>query len=314
MIQRSQNTIARPAAVAGVGFLTGADIRLRFLPAAAGHGIAFLRTDKLCAPPIPALVSYTIPRTRRTAIARCGIVVEMVEHVLAALAGLQIDNCLVELDGPEPPGCDGSSLLFAETLLSTGIVDQGVPRERLELRQNVVVQGDGGQTVSGGPHSSGSGNNGPVNNGSVISGAGTDGRLHLNYSLDYGPNSPIEQQQYSFVLSPETFLAEIAFARTFLLEHEAHALRAQGYGKRTTAKDLLIFGPNGIIDNTLRAPDECARHKILDCIGDLALAGCDLAGVVTARRSGHQLNAEFVRQAKLAHAETIWPGLALKAA
>ncbi len=148
---RSQNTIARPAAVAGVGFLTGADIKLRFLPATAGHGIAFLRTDKLAAPPIPALVSYTIPSTRRTALARCGIVVEMVEHVMAALAGLQIDNCLVELDGPEPPGCDGSSLLFAETLLDAGIVDQGVSRERLELRHNVIVQGDGGETVSGGP-------------------------------------------------------------------------------------------------------------------------------------------------------------------
>ena len=150
---------------------------------------------------------------------------------------------------------------------------------------------------------------GPFNDG-----RGGDGKLHISYSLDYGPHSPIIQQQYSFVVTPETFLAEIAFARTFLLEHEAQALRAQGYGKRTTAKDLLIFGPDGVIDNALRAPDECARHKILDCIGDLALVGCDLAGVVSARRSGHQLNAEFVRQAKLAHAETIWPGSALKAA
>lgn len=301
---RSQNTIARPAVVRGVGFLTGADITLRFLPASVGHGIAFLRTDKLAAPPIPALVSYTIPRTRRTAIARCGIVVEMVEHVLAALAGLQIDNCLVELDGPEPPGCDGSSLEFAESLLDAGIVDQGATRERLELRQNVVVQGDGGQTVGGGP----------LNEGRGADGRSSDGQLQINYSLDYGPDSPIVQQQYSVVVSPETFLAEIAFARTFLLEHEAQALRAQGYGKRTTARDLLIFGPDGIIDNTLRRPDECARHKILDCIGDLALAGCDLAGVVSARRSGHQLNAEFVRQVKLAHAETIWPGSTLKAA
>ncbi|HEY2250324.1 MAG TPA: UDP-3-O-acyl-N-acetylglucosamine deacetylase [Planctomycetaceae bacterium] len=301
---RSQNTIARPAVVTGVGFLTGADIKLRFLPASIGHGIAFLRTDKLAAPPIPALVSYTIPRTRRTAIARCGIVVEMVEHVLAALAGLQIDNCLVELDGPEPPGCDGSSLQFAEALLDAGIVDQGGSRERLELRQNVVVQGDGGQTVCGGP----------ITEGRASEGRGADGQLHISYSLDYGPDSPIVQQQYSVLLSPQTFLAEIAFARTFLLEHEAQGLRAQGYGKRTTARDLLIFGPHGIIDNSLRRPDECARHKILDCIGDLALAGCDLAGVVSARRSGHQLNAEFVRQAKLAHAETVWPGSALKAA
>jgi UDP-3-O-acyl N-acetylglucosamine deacetylase len=295
MKQRSQRTIARRAEVAGIGFLTGADIVLRFLPAPPGHGIVFQRTDRLFAPPIPALVSYTVPRARRTAIARCGVAVEMIEHVVAALAGLEIDNCLVELNGPEPPGCDGSSLLFAQSLVDAGTVDQGVTRERLELRQHVVVQGESaGQSMRGGP--------------------ADDGALHIGYSLDYGADSPIGQQEFSVVVTPETFLTQIAFARTFLLEHEAQALRAQGYGKRTTARDLVIFGPQGVIDNTLRAPDECARHKILDCIGDLALAGCDLAGVIEARRSGHQLNAEFVRRLKLAHAETIWPMTALKAA
>jgi UDP-3-O-acyl-N-acetylglucosamine deacetylase len=281
--------------VAGIGFLTGADIVLKFLPAPPGHGIAFQRTDRLYAPPIPALVSYTVPRARRTAIARCGVAVEMIEHVVAALAGLQIDNCLVELNGPEPPGCDGSSLLFAQRLLDAGTVDQGVPRDCLALRQHVFVQGENaGQSMRGAP--------------------ADDGALRISYSLDYGADSPIGQQDYSIVVSPETFVTEIAFARTFLLEHEAQALRAQGYGKRTTARDLVIFGPQGVIDNSLRAPDECARHKILDCIGDLALAGCDLAVVIEARRSGHQLNAEFVRRLKLAHAETIWPMTALKAA
>jgi UDP-3-O-acyl-N-acetylglucosamine deacetylase len=295
MKQRSQRTIARTASVSGIGFLTGGDITLRFVPASPGHGIAFQRTDRLYAPPIPALVSYTVPRQRRTAIARCGVAVDMIEPVMAALAGLQIDNCLVELNGPEPPGCDGSSLLFAERLLEAGIVEQGVPRDCLDLRHQVFVQGDGGgQSVRGGP--------------------AADGRLHISYALDYGPDSPIGQQQCRVVVSPESFLSEIAFARTFVLEHEAEALRAQGYGKRTTARDLLIFGPQGPIENTLRASDECARHKILDCIGDLALAGCDLTGFVEARRSGHQLNAEFVRRVKLAHAETVWPITALKAA
>ena len=295
MKQRSQRTIARSAVVSGVGFLTGADISLRFLPADPGHGIAFRRTDRLYAPPIPALVEYTVPRARRTAIARCGVVVEMIEHVMAALAGLQIDNCLVELDGPEPPGCDGSSLLFAECLLDAGVADQGGARQCLDLRHSVVVQGESSaQSVRGTP--------------------ADDGKLHIEYTLDYGPDCPIEQQHYSVVVTPETFLSQIAFARTFVLEHEAQALRAQGYGKRTTARDLLIFGPQGVIDNVLRTPDECARHKILDCIGDLALAGCDLAGVVEARRSGHQLNAEFVRRVQLAHAETIWPVSTLRAA
>src|SRR5579872_6776061 len=151
MKQRSQRSIERPAVVSGIGFLSGADVTLRFLPASPGHGIAFLRTDKFCAPPIPALISYTVPRARRTAIARCGVAVEMIEHVMAALAGLQIDNCLVELNGSEPPGCDGSSRLFAERLLDAGIVDQGVARERLELQHSVVVHGDNAsQCVRGG--------------------------------------------------------------------------------------------------------------------------------------------------------------------
>ena len=295
MKQRSQTTIATSAEVTGVGFLTGADITLRFLPADAGHGVAFVRADKQFASPIPALVSYTVPRSRRTAISRCGVVVEMVEHVLAALAGLQVDNCLVELDGPEPPGCDGSSRQFAEALLNAGIVHLGVPRERLDLRRDVIVYGDeADQSVYGSP--------------------ANDGQLHIRYSLDYGADSPIQPQHYEVTVTPENFVNQIMFARTFVLEHEAHALRAQGYGKRTTARDLLIFGANGVIDNALRCPDECARHKILDCIGDLALSGCDLSGYVDARRTGHQLNAEFVRRVKLTHAETVWPTAALKAA
>src|SRR5262245_64877192 len=112
MTHRLQRTIARAVGVSGVGFLTGADVELRFVPTPADHGIVFLRTDRLYAPPVPARVEYTVPRQRRTAIQRCGVAVEMIEHVLAALAGLQIDNCLVELNAPEPPGCDGSSRVF----------------------------------------------------------------------------------------------------------------------------------------------------------------------------------------------------------
>src|SRR4051812_32042999 len=120
MSARRQRTIARPASVTGVGFLTGASITLRFLPADDDFGIAFQRTDLAGTAPIPANLDYVVPRQRRTAISRQGARVEMVEHVMAALAGLQIDNCLVQLDGPEPPGCDGSSLDFIRALLEAG--------------------------------------------------------------------------------------------------------------------------------------------------------------------------------------------------
>lgn len=288
MSLRPQRTIARPVDVSGIGFLTGADIHLRFCPARPEHGIAFVRTDMFYAPPIPALVEYTVPRQRRTAIQRCGVAVEMIEHVMAALAGLQIDNCLVQLSGPEPPGCDGSSLLFAQRLCDAGIVEQDALRPCLEIEQGVCVRGgDGSQAVQGA--------------------ASVDESTSYSYKLDYGPGSPIAAQNYAVRLTPETFLNEIAFARTFLLEQEAQTLKAQGYGRRTTPRDLLIFSATGPIDNELRAPDECARHKILDCIGDLALCGCDLRGVIAASRSGHQLNAEFVRRIKRTHAEPARP-------
>ena len=114
--------------------------------------------------------------------------------------------------------------------------------------------------------------------------------LVISYELDYGPRSPIKPQLLTFEYTPETFVANIAFARTFILETEVAALKAQGYGTRVTEKDLLIFGENGVIGNAMRTADECVRHKILDCIGDFALLGRDIHGHVRAYRSGHNLN------------------------
>jgi len=295
MTQRLQRTIERPVDVSGIGFLTGADIHLRFTPAAPDHGIAFVRTDRLYAPPVPALVEYTVPRQRRTAIQRCGVTIEMVEHVMAALAGLQIDNCLVELNGPEPPGCDGSSRLFVERLLAAGIVTQDRPRKKLSITRCLCVRGDDGEQR-------------------ISADAAEDDALTIQYSLDYGSGSPIVAQTARARITPETFIADVAWARTFILESEAAALRAQGYGKRTTARDLLIFSSSGVIDNELRAENECARHKLLDCVGDLALIGCDLVGTIDASRSGHTLNAELVRRIRLAHAQEVWPHAVSKAA
>jgi UDP-3-O-acyl-N-acetylglucosamine deacetylase len=149
---------------------------------------------------------------------------------------------------------------------------------------------------------------------SITGDTARDEALTICYALDYGPDSPITPQECRIRITPESFLKELAWSRTFVLEQEAHALRSQGYGKRTTARDLLIFGSQGVIDNELRAPNECARHKALDCLGDLALIGCDLHGTVEAYRSGHTLNAELVRRVKLAHAEDIWPQAASRAA
>ena len=132
--------------------------------------------------------------------------------------------------------------------------------------------------------------------------------LIVTYHLDYGSSSPIPPQTLTVEVTPEFFLQEIAFARTFVLESEVHALRAAGYGARVTEQDLLVYGENGVIGNQLRATDECVRHKILDAIGDFALLGCDLHGHITAWRSGHSLNQQLALKLEASSSDSSsWP-------
>jgi UDP-3-O-[3-hydroxymyristoyl] N-acetylglucosamine deacetylase/3-hydroxyacyl-[acyl-carrier-protein] dehydratase len=272
---RRERTLAQTAEVRGVGFFHGSDVTLRFHPAAAGTGIVFVRSDLPDRPTIPALVDRVASSQRRTTIRQGGASVEMIEHVMAALAGLAIDNCAVEVDAGECPGCDGSSLPFVEALDRAGTAQQDRARQTLVLDRSVVVQ-DGDAVLAAHP--------------------GGAGGTTLAYHLDYGRGAPIAAQSYCFELSPETFRNEVAASRTFLMEFEADALRAAGMGARTTPADLLIFGRDGVIGNTLRFRDECARHKVLDMLGDLALLGFDLHGLVVAHRSGHQTNHALARR------------------
>jgi UDP-3-O-acyl N-acetylglucosamine deacetylase len=276
MSSRFQHTLARPATVTGIGFLTGADITVRFFPAPANHGVTFTRTDVIEHVAIPALVEFTAQRSRRTALEHRGVSIELIEHTMAALAGLQIDNCRVELNGPELPGCDGSSRAFTDSLLDAGLLTLDATRQvcpvQLPLSVNLT---DTGMAISARPN--------------------LEPGLRISYELDYGPESPIPAQSLTIDVSPETFLNEIVFSRTFVLEAEAQAFLAQGMGQRLSYQDLIVYGPQGVMDNTLRAPDECVRHKILDCIGDLALLGCDLSAHVICRRTGHRQNADLVR-------------------
>ena len=274
-LARSQQTIARDASVRGVGFLTGADVTVRFRPAEPGSGVVFRRADLPGGPTVPAHIRHVIPRQRRTTIQRGEAVVEMVEHVMAALSGLRIDNCLVDIDAGETPGCDGSSRAFVEALHEAGTVSQDRPRDRLVISRPITVHEDGA-TITAHP--------------------GTADGLVLSYNLDYGRHTPIGRQSLFLPITPESFRDELATSRTFILAEEAEGLRKAGLGRGITESDLLVFGPDGPIGNPLRFPDECVRHKILDMVGDLALAGRDLMGHVVAHRSGHMLNAALVRK------------------
>jgi UDP-3-O-acyl N-acetylglucosamine deacetylase len=271
---RRQRTVARPAETRGVGYLTGANVRVRFLPAPTGTGVVFVRTD-VCPPlRIPASIEQVTCSNRRTTLGHLPRCVTLVEHVLAALAGLRIDNCVVELDAPEPPGLDGSSRQFVAVLLAAGIEEQSAAKPVWAVRESVIVR-QGGATLALHPH------DGP--------------ELRASYFLNYGDFSPVGRHLYSQVIEPGRFAAAVAPCRTFLLEAEALEMHRQGIGKRTRVTDLLVYGRKGPIANRLRFADEPARHKILDLVGDLSLLGEDVRGHLVAYRSGHPLNAELVR-------------------
>jgi len=272
---RPERTLAHTAEVRGFGLFHGVDVTLRFLPADPGTGIVFVRSDLADRPAIPARVDHVVPSQRRTTIRQGAATVDMIEHVMAALGGLRIDNCVVEIDAGECPGCDGSSRTFVEALDRAGTIEQHRMRQALVLERSVTVR-EGDAVLAAMP--------------------GAPGRMTLAYHLDYGRGAPIAPQSFCLGLSPGSFRDELAASRTFLLEPEAEALRAAGFGARTTAVDLLIFGRDGVIGNTLRYHDECARHKMLDMVGDLALLGFDLHGIVVAHRSGHQTNHALARR------------------
>lgn len=271
---RNQRTLAAPTTVEGFGYWSSRDVRLEFRPADKDTGIVFVRGDLKPAVRIPATVQFRVESPRRTTLRVGAAVVEMVEHVMAALAGLQIDNCEVWTDAAEMPGCDGSSLPFVQALDAVGTVEQQAIRPQLIIREQTRL-GDAEQWIEARPN-----------------------RTHafdVKYRLDYGRDNAIGRQTLSMRMSPAAFRRELAPCRTFLFEHEAEWLRSQGLGTRAQASDLLVFGPEGPLGNELRFSDECVRHKVLDLVGDLALAGCDLVGTFTAHRSGHRLNAELAR-------------------
>ncbi|HWA97245.1 MAG TPA: UDP-3-O-acyl-N-acetylglucosamine deacetylase [Pirellulales bacterium] len=271
---RKQRTLATTAAVEGFGYWSGKDARVEFRPADENSGIVFVRDDLPRSARIPANVLHRFETPRRTTLRAGTATVEMVEHIMAALAGLQIDNCEVHVNSAEMPGVDGSSLPFVEALIEAGTVEQQARRTTLVVRQCVRL-GDDRSWVEARPSASHG--------------------MSIKFYLDYGAGNAIGQQTIALPVTPDSFRRELASSRTFMLQAEADWLLAQGMGSRATPKDLLIFGPQGPIDNVLRYRDECVRHKALDLVGDLALAGCDLVGHFVAYRSGHRLNAELVR-------------------
>jgi UDP-3-O-[3-hydroxymyristoyl] N-acetylglucosamine deacetylase len=265
---RTQQTIRRAVSVAGTGYWTGRPVTVEFVPAPAGAGVVFLRTDVAVPVRIPASVDHREEATARTNLASAGVRVQMVEHVLSALAATGVDCCLVRVDAEEMPGLDGSSRAFVEAIDAAGIEPLGAPVEPLVVREPRRVGDDASWVEVLPPRFAG---------------------LSVEYELDYGPG-PIGRQTLALRVTPESYRSELASARTFISTDEAARLQSSGVAVGVGYGDLVVFGPDGPVGNSLRWPDECVRHKVLDLVGDLALVGRPIHAHVRACRSGHRLN------------------------
>lgn len=257
----------------GIGYWSGEDVHVEFRPAEPSTGIRFVRTDLPTATVIPASVACRRHTPRRTTLVEGDAHVEMVEHVLAALAGMRIDNCEVRIDRAELPGMDGSAQPFVDAIMRAGVAQLDAPRRQLTVRRPVRAEVDQAW-IEARP-------------------SDTPG-LTVRYELDYASHPAIGRQAIELAVTPHTFRTELAPSRTFLLRDEARWLQAQGRAQHVSPRELLVFDEDGPIQNQLRFADECVRHKTLDVVGDLALAGMDICAFVVCHRSGHQLNAELV--------------------
>ena len=266
----SQATLGRSVSLSGRGYFSGERVTVELRPAPPGHGIVFVRTDCGHDATIPAHIDYRVPDLRRTTVARGAVRVEMIEHIMAALAGMAVDNCEVAIDAPETPAFDGSSVAFVEAIDRAGVVEQSYPARSFVVTEPIRV-GDDSRWLEARPH------NRP--------------ECRLHYELDYTPFDVIGRQSYECVVGDGGFARDVAPARSFLLVEEARQLRAAGLGRHVTYQDVLVFDDDGPIENRLRYEDECVRHKTLDLIGDLALCGFRIEGIVVACCTGHERNA-----------------------
>lgn len=270
---RWQHTLAGPAVIEGRGLFYGDAVTCTIFPAPPDHGVVFERTDIPGAVQIPATIANVTPRSRRTTLKLGDVTIETVEHCLAALAGLSIDNALVRLNGPELPCGDGSALPYVEALRRAGIGRQDAQRRYCRITEPITVE-EGDSLIAALP-------------------AERDD-LQILYDLNYPDEPRIPRQLHAFRLEREAFVDEIAPARTFSLREEAQALWDRGLCHHLTPRDVLVIGENGPIDNAYRFANEPVRHKILDVIGDIYLLGRPIQGRIVAYRSGHSLNHQLV--------------------
>lgn len=302
-----QQTIKKPVTVSGVGLHTGVEANMTFVPAKANHGIKFQRIDLEGQPIVEADVDNVVDLSRGTTIEKNGARINTVEHTLAALVGLEIDNVLIQLDGPEPPIMDGSSKKFVDALLEAGAEEQNALRNFYEVSESIFYR-DGSRDVE-------------------IAALPLDD-YRVTVMVDY--NSPVLGSQHASLTDLSQFKKEIASCRTFCFLHELEMLHKNNLIKGGDLNNAIVVvdrvvedheleslaalfnkpkvevKKEGILNNVeLRYRNEPARHKLLDVMGDLALVGRPIKAQILAARPGHAANVAFAKKLKKAMLKSI---------
>ncbi len=268
---RAQTTLRTSVSIEGVGLHSGHPVRAHLRPAPPEHGLVFIRLDHPDRP-IPARLDSAATFDYATTLTAGGVSVGTVEHLLSAAAGEGLDNCRIELEGPEVPILDGSALPFVRLFHAAGFARQAaLVRPFVATRPIEIIRGDRSMRFE--PDGPG---------------------LTITYEIDF-PHPVVGRQQLTISIRPEEYATRIAPARTFGFMREVEALRARGLARGGSLHNAVVLDDVGVVSGPLRFRDEFVRHKILDLLGDLALLERPLSGHIYARKAGHALHIEFAR-------------------
>jgi UDP-3-O-[3-hydroxymyristoyl] N-acetylglucosamine deacetylase len=268
-----QKTLARPAECSGIGLHSGKHANLTIRPAPENHGIRFRRVDLMDQPSIPARFNKVVDTSLATVIGNEGFIVSTIEHLMAAFAGLGIDNAMVDIDTYELPMLDGSAGPYVRMLMEAGIQCQSSPRCFFTVKKPIELEEDG-----------------------KFVGLYPDDCLRISCTIEYD-HPLIRSQSFSTEITEDCFQHEIADARTFCLLHEVEQMKANGLALGGSLDNALVIDGTRILnEGGLRFENECVRHKLLDCIGDFSLLGLPILGHIVARRSGHHFNRAFLEK------------------
>lgn len=275
-----QTTLCGPAVCAGVGLHTGERVRMAFKPADANTGVVFIRANASDKDPVVIADARNVTTTQlgTTLANEDGVSVATVEHLMAACAGVGLDNVIIEIDGPEAPIMDGSSALYCRLLLQTGLRQLPALRRRIRMLETVEVREPGGKFARLSP--------------ALQQAAPFEMRIRIDFD-----SAAIGEQTFRFAMTPGAFVEKLAFARTFGFARDVEMLQSRGLARGGSMENAIVLDGDAILNpEGLRVADEFVRHKMLDAIGDLHLAGAFIEGVFEADQPGHAINNRLVRK------------------